>query len=160
MNLNFPRSFHLTSLASVPLYFAREYDERFVTVRERLPWSQNFLQALMWLGLGYEQNGMFEEAIAQFIKAKDVNDDSIEPLESPGYVLAITGRKDEARKILAELHEGLYQCGSSPALFGWWGINRCSSSSNCSGPNGFATYSLNPIAFGSICSWTSIPNSP
>jgi len=39
------------------------------------------LEALLLLGLGYEQKGMFEEAINQFNQAKEIHRDSAEPLE-------------------------------------------------------------------------------
>ena len=90
------------SLASV-LYFAREYDEAIRYCQRALTLEPNFLEALLWLGLSYEQKGMLEEAITQFRKAKDVNADSPEPLELLGHVLAIAGQRDEARKVLSEL---------------------------------------------------------
>ncbi len=102
-----------TSLASV-LYFARDYDEAINYCQRALVLEPNFLEALLWLGLSYEQKGMFEEAIAGFIKAKDANDDSVEPLELIGHVLAITGKKDEARMILAELQAAAKQKNVHP----------------------------------------------
>jgi TolB-like protein/Tfp pilus assembly protein PilF len=92
-----------TSLASV-LYFSREYDEAIRYCQRALVLEPNFFEALLWLGLSYEQKGMFEEAIAQFLKAKEVSGESTEPLELLAYVFATTDRKDRARKILADLH--------------------------------------------------------
>lgn len=102
-----------TSLASV-LYFAREYDEAIRYCQRALVLEPNYLEALLWLGLSYEQKGMFEEAIAQFIKAKDASDDSVEPFELLGHVFATTGHRDEARKILAELHSAAKQKNVHP----------------------------------------------
>jgi TolB-like protein/Tfp pilus assembly protein PilF len=90
------------SLGSV-LYFAREYDEAIRYCQRALDLEPNFLEALLWLGLSYEEKGMLKEAISQFRKASDANADSTEPLELLGYVLAIAGQRDEARKLLSEL---------------------------------------------------------
>ena len=91
------------SLASV-LYFSRDYDEAIRYCQRALDLEPNFLDALLWLGLSYEQKGMLEEAITQFSKAKDANCDGTEPLELLGHVFAITGQIDEARMVLSELH--------------------------------------------------------
>ena len=102
-----------TSLASV-LYFAREYDEAIRYCQRALVLEQDFLEALLWLGLSYEQKGMFQEAITQYNKAKDASDCSLEPLELLGYAFAITGRRYEAQKILAELHAAAKQKNVHP----------------------------------------------
>jgi TolB-like protein/Flp pilus assembly protein TadD len=93
-----------TSLASV-LYFSREYDEAIRYCERALALEPNFSEAMLWIGLSYEQKGMFDTAIKHFITAKNSNTDSLEPLELLGYAVAITGQKDKARKILTELHE-------------------------------------------------------
>jgi TolB-like protein/Flp pilus assembly protein TadD len=97
-----------TSLASI-LYFGRQYDEAIRYCQRALVLEPNFVEALLWLGLSYEEQGMFEKSIAQFLAAKDANDDSTEPSELLGYVFATTGQRDEARKILAELHSAAKQ---------------------------------------------------
>ncbi len=102
-----------TSLASV-LYFAREYDEAIRYSQRALVLEPNFVEALLWLGLSYEQKGMFKEAIGCFIKAKDANHESMEPLELLGYAFATTGRRDEAGKILAELQTAAKQNNVRP----------------------------------------------
>jgi TolB-like protein/Flp pilus assembly protein TadD len=91
------------SLANI-LYFSRDYDEAIRYCQRALALEPNFLDALLWLGLCYEQKGMPEEAIAQFSKAKDAHGDSTEPLELLGHVFAVAGQRDEARTILSTLH--------------------------------------------------------
>ena len=86
------------------LYFAHDYDEAIQYCQRVLVLEPNFLDALLWLGLSYEQKGMFEEAAAQFFKARDAHGDSTEPLELLGHVFAVTGQRDEARAVLSELH--------------------------------------------------------
>jgi tetratricopeptide (TPR) repeat protein len=90
-------------LANV-LYFARDYDEAIRYCQRVLVLEPNFLDALLWLGLSYEQKGMYDEAAAQFIKAKDAHGDSTEPSELLGHLFAVTGQRDEARAILSGLH--------------------------------------------------------
>jgi tetratricopeptide (TPR) repeat protein len=86
------------------LYFARDYEGAARYCRRALDLEPNFLDALLWLGLSYEQMGMFEEAASQFAKARDAHGDSAEPLELLGHVWARSGRRDEAKAVLEELH--------------------------------------------------------
>jgi DNA-binding winged helix-turn-helix (wHTH) protein/tetratricopeptide (TPR) repeat protein len=90
------------SLAYV-LYFARDYDGAIRYSERALALEPNVLEALLLLGLCYEQKGMIEEAIIQFNKAKDIHRDSAEPLELLGHVFALTGDRDKARVVLSEL---------------------------------------------------------
>jgi DNA-binding winged helix-turn-helix (wHTH) protein/TolB-like protein/Flp pilus assembly protein TadD len=96
------------SLAYI-LYFARDYDESIRYCQRVLALEPDFLEALLLLGLSYEQKGMLEEAIAQFRKAKDLSGDNPEPLELLGHALAVAGQEDEARKVLSELHSSVRQ---------------------------------------------------
>lgn len=86
------------------LYFARDHDEAIRYCQRALVLEPNFLDALLWLGLSYQQKGMFEEAITQLLKAKDAHGDSTEPPELLGHAFAVTGQRDEARTVLSELH--------------------------------------------------------
>jgi DNA-binding winged helix-turn-helix (wHTH) protein/tetratricopeptide (TPR) repeat protein len=90
------------SLANV-LYLARNYDEAIRYCERALALEPNFLDALVLLGLSYEQKGMLPDAIDQFRKAKDANAESTEPLELLAHTCAISGQKDEARALLTEL---------------------------------------------------------
>ena len=89
-------------LANV-LYLARNYDEAIRYCERALALEPNFLDALVLLGLCYEQKGMLADAIDQFRKAKDANAESTEPLELLAHTCAISGQKDEARALLTEL---------------------------------------------------------
>ncbi|HJZ82110.1 MAG TPA: winged helix-turn-helix domain-containing protein [Pyrinomonadaceae bacterium] len=91
------------SLANV-LYFARDYDQAIDYARRALELEPNFLDASVWLGLSYEQKGMYQEAIAEFRRAADTNAQSAEPLELLAHVLASAGRCDEAQSILGALN--------------------------------------------------------
>ena len=101
------------SLANI-LYFSRNYDEAIRYCQRTLALEPNFLDALLLLGLSYEQKGMLQEAINQFSKAKDANTDSTEPLELLGHVFAIAGLRDEAQKVLSKLHSSAKQNSLHP----------------------------------------------
>jgi TolB-like protein/Tfp pilus assembly protein PilF len=90
------------SLAYV-LYLARDYDEAIRYSERALALEPNFLDALVLLGLSYEQKGMLGEAIDQFRKAKDANPESTEPLELLAHASASCGQRDEAQALLSEL---------------------------------------------------------
>lgn len=100
-------------LANV-LYFARDYDEAMSYCQRALALEPNFLDALLWLGLCYEQKGMFAEAAAQFRTAEDARGESTEPTELLGHLLAVTGRGDDARSVLSELRASAKGKGVRP----------------------------------------------
>ncbi|MBC7929494.1 MAG: winged helix-turn-helix domain-containing protein [Rubrivivax sp.] len=104
-----PLSPETNSVLANVLYFTRDYNEAIRYCRRALVLEPNFLDALLWLGLSYQQKGMFEEAAAQFLKAKDAHLDTTEPSELLGHVLAATGRSAEARTVLSELHASAKQ---------------------------------------------------
>src|SRR5213079_600773 len=59
----------------------------------------------LWLGWTYEQKGLYAEAKASFLKARSLSPDNMESLTALGRTLALSGRTDEARSVLAELSE-------------------------------------------------------
>jgi len=101
------------SLANV-LYLARDYDEAIRYCERALALEPTFLEALVLLGLSYEQKGMFAEAIGQFRKAKDANPESTEPLELLAHASASIGQIDEARALLSELQSSAKPNGLHP----------------------------------------------
>jgi tetratricopeptide (TPR) repeat protein len=90
------------SLANV-LYLARYYDAAIRYCEKALALEPTFLDALLLLGLSYEQKGMLAEAIDQFRKAKDANPESTEPLELLAHLSANSGQRDEAHALLSQL---------------------------------------------------------
>jgi len=101
------------SLAYI-LYFARDYDEAIRYSHRALMLQPDFLDALLLLGLSYEQKGMIDESIIQFTRAKEANADSTEPLELLGHAFAIAGLGDEARRVLSELQSSETQNSIHP----------------------------------------------
>jgi tetratricopeptide (TPR) repeat protein len=84
---------------SQALYFARRYDETIGLWRQVPKTNQEDGTLLGW---AYERKGMYEEAIAEFRAALDLPGDC-EASAALGHAYAVSGRADEARKVLEEL---------------------------------------------------------
>ncbi|MGH2374875.1 MAG: tetratricopeptide repeat protein, partial [bacterium] len=84
------------------LYLARQYDSAIESYRKTLEMNPNFAQAQNRLGAAYVQQGMFEKAIAVYKNAAGAG---ILTMGSLGYVYALSGKTDEARRVLAELRD-------------------------------------------------------
>ncbi|MCI0525947.1 MAG: tetratricopeptide repeat protein, partial [Nitrospira sp.] len=96
-----PLSLIINRDVGLTLYFARRYDPAIEQYRKTLEMDPNFNVAYWGLGLAYLQKKMYEEAIPAFQKAR-----------SPGvlgYAYALSGKKDEAQKVLSHLKEQLKQ---------------------------------------------------
>lgn len=86
------------------LYYARQYDEAIKQSRKTLEITPNFAPASYILGLALEQKGMYREAIYALRSAKETTRfNSALPSSALGHVYAMTGQKEDARKILHEL---------------------------------------------------------
>ena len=96
------------SLAYI-LYLARDYEEAIRYCERTLALEPDFIEALLLLGLSYEQKEMLEEAITQFKRAKELSNDSSEPMELLGHAFAVAGNEKEARRILSELTSSISQ---------------------------------------------------
>jgi serine/threonine-protein kinase len=97
---------HSTNVAN-DLYFARRYDEAIAQCQKALEMDRNFFLAHYRLGQAYEQKGMFAEAITAMQRAVELSPDNIEMLGALGRVLAVAGRREEARRIVDQLEEGV-----------------------------------------------------
>ena len=85
------------------LYFARDYDEAIPYCERALDLEPNFLDALLVLGLCYEQTERREEAVKLFTRAYVTNEAATEPLELLGHVFAISGDIENAERLLSNL---------------------------------------------------------
>lgn len=90
------------SLAMI-LYFHRDYDEAIRYCRIALALEPGFEEAALILGRCFEEKGLFTEAEAQYIAAKEMDADSTEPDELLGHIYTVTGREMLARQILSDL---------------------------------------------------------
>ncbi len=82
----------------------RQYDQAIAQYRKTLEMDPNLLSAQIGIGRAYEQKGMYAEALAQFQEVKNKSQSKLMPGHA-GHTYAISGRKDEARKILNGLLE-------------------------------------------------------
>ena len=89
-------------IPSAVFYFARDYDQAIRQLRKGLELQPNNPVPFQWLGLAYEQKGMYEESIGAFQKGREIEDTP----DMKGFqarVYALSGKRAEALKILAEL---------------------------------------------------------
>jgi serine/threonine-protein kinase len=83
---------------------ARQYDNAIEQLRKTIEMDQSFYIAHNQLGMAYRMKGDFPAAIAEYQKARQLNDDPF-VLALLGNVYAVSGRKDEALKIVDQLKQ-------------------------------------------------------
>ncbi|HEX8068780.1 MAG TPA: winged helix-turn-helix domain-containing protein [Pyrinomonadaceae bacterium] len=86
------------------LYFARRYGEAAEQLRRTLELSPDFYHAHYLLGLTYEQQGLYAEAVAEYQRARALaGSHGALAAGALGHVYAVTGRRREALRLLNEL---------------------------------------------------------
>jgi TolB-like protein/Tfp pilus assembly protein PilF len=80
-------------------YFARDYDRAIEQFQKALELDPGFLPVSLYLPAAYLQAGKHEEAVARI---ETTPESSVEGAGRLGFVYGVTGRTNEARKILAE----------------------------------------------------------
>jgi tetratricopeptide (TPR) repeat protein len=83
-------------------YAARKYDRAIEYFRKTLEMDSNFVIARVDLALVYAQQREFSRALAELQKARQLQDDRY-VLSEVGYVFALSGRRQEAQKVLSDL---------------------------------------------------------
>jgi serine/threonine-protein kinase len=86
--------------------YARQYDQALEQIEKTVEMDKNFAQTYPWLGLILEQKGRYAEAIAAFQNAIKLfpGGSSIAEAEL-AHTYAVSGNREEAQKIIAELQE-------------------------------------------------------
>ena len=86
--------------------YARQYDQALDQIEKTVEMDKNFAQTYPWLGLILEQKGRYPEAIAAFQNAIGLfpGGSSIAKAEL-AHTYAVSGNRDAAQKIIAELQE-------------------------------------------------------
>ena len=89
------------------LYNARQYDQAIKQLRAVLEMDPDYSSAHYYLALAYVQKGMYDEAIANHLWVIERAGYQGETSDQGdlGYALAISGRRDEAQKMLDQLLE-------------------------------------------------------
>ena len=85
-------------------YLGRQYDRVIEISRKAIDQDATFWVPYTNLGLGYEKVGRFADAVASLQKARQLDGNS-SIFEMLGGVYAAWGKKDDARRVLAELTE-------------------------------------------------------
>jgi tetratricopeptide (TPR) repeat protein len=101
------------------VYFnSRRYDEAIAQLRKTIEIDPRFYIAHYYLGQSFQLKGQLTEAMAEYQKAVELDDDP-EALAYLGQAYARVGQRDEAQKILARLideSKSRYVSGYSMAL--------------------------------------------
>jgi len=87
------------------LYLQRQYDQAIEHLRKVVDTDANFPQVHLYLGLAYEQHSMVKEAIAEFQKGSNLSAGDPRMAAALGHVYAVSGRKDLAINVLAQLEQ-------------------------------------------------------
>jgi len=98
-----PFTLIINTIFGFALYYARQYDQAIKQLLKTLKLELNFVPAMFWLGLAYERNLLFEEAITTFQKAISISKEDTLMLEGLGTAYAVSGNTGEALKVLDEL---------------------------------------------------------
>jgi len=93
------------SITGWVFYFARETDRAIEQGRRAVTLAPEFAGGHHRLGLALVQKGMYDEAATSFQEAITLTRGSAMMVAALGHVLALSGKRDEAQKLLAELIE-------------------------------------------------------
>jgi TolB-like protein/tetratricopeptide (TPR) repeat protein len=85
-------------------YLTRQYDEAIREYRKTLELDENFYMAHFLLGMAYEQVSKYGEALASYDRAIKLSGGSPAMIAAPGHAYAALGRRDDAARVLADLH--------------------------------------------------------
>ena len=98
-----PLSLIIQANVGVIHYFGRHYDETLRQLQQVATADPEFPVAQWGMGLAREQMGDMDGAIASFDRAAELTERGTNVLASLGHAYALSGKPDEARKILKEL---------------------------------------------------------
>ncbi len=98
-----PLSLPVNSSAGELLYFAGQFDESIAQFRKTIEMDEHFGNAHLELARLYEQRELYEAAIQEFAKARELTHDSPESLSSLAHCYAVFGETNVAEALLKEL---------------------------------------------------------
>jgi tetratricopeptide (TPR) repeat protein len=87
------------------LYASRRYDEAAQQTQQATRLDPNDICAQWIVGQVQIQKRMYKEAIATFQAARQIDREDLKVLGDLGYAYAVSGEKDKALKIIAELQQ-------------------------------------------------------
>ena len=99
-----PLSVRTHALGTSLLLFTRRYDDAIALAREGLEFEPDSAFTLAFLGIAYAEKGDFTAATNTLQRAAQL-DDSLTILALQAHVLAVAGRRQEARTLLQKIEE-------------------------------------------------------
>jgi serine/threonine-protein kinase len=99
-----PLSLIINSSYGRAFFYAKQYDKAIEQFRKTVELDPSFVRAHLYLGWTYEAKGMFSEAVAEYEKARALDDGPV-IAASLAHVFAVSGKKEEARKLLDQLND-------------------------------------------------------
>jgi serine/threonine protein kinase/tetratricopeptide (TPR) repeat protein len=100
-----PLSLIINTMLGFAFYLSHQYDQAMEQLHRTLEMDANFVPAHFFLGLVYVRRSMFEKAIAEFERAIILFPGSTLWLAALGHVFAVSGKRDEAQRVVEELKE-------------------------------------------------------
>lgn len=85
-------------------YFARQYENAIDQFQKTLEMDPNFAVTHLRLGRTHIQKGSFEKGIEELQRAVSLSPESTEILAALGHAYAVSGKNEEARKIIEDLN--------------------------------------------------------
>ncbi len=98
-----PLSISINSSLGWRLYLARQYDRSIAQLRDTLEMDPSYEWSHLILGQAYEQKGEFSLAITELHKAVELSHNSPLMISALAHANALSGNRQEAQKLLAQL---------------------------------------------------------
>jgi serine/threonine-protein kinase len=95
VGMNFHLGFHY--------YNARQYDQAKTQLQKTIGMDSKFPEAHSILGLVYEQQGLYSKAVAEIERSVELS--GSDQRGSLGHLYAISGRRDDAQRLIDQLQE-------------------------------------------------------
>jgi TolB-like protein/Tfp pilus assembly protein PilF len=99
-----PLSAKLNTDLGFNLYYLHQYDKAITVLKTSLALDPNYLLAHLWLARTYQEKKMFREALEEYNRTLKIYKNWPVALGAIGYVYGITGKKQEAEKMLDSLN--------------------------------------------------------
>jgi serine/threonine protein kinase/Tfp pilus assembly protein PilF len=103
-----PFSLTINAYLGVLMYQTGQHNQAMQLVHQALELDPNFAQARYYLGRIYAADGRYDEAIREFelaLHLAGVSGGQIQSLAGLGWVYGMTGKRDEAQKMLDKMEE-------------------------------------------------------
>jgi tetratricopeptide (TPR) repeat protein len=86
-------------------YYAGRYDQAIEQYRRAIDLDSNFARAHLRLGMALVEQSQYKGAIAEYQKTREISGDTPQVTAHTAQALALSGKRPEARALLAELKQ-------------------------------------------------------